>query len=100
MLKNIFKKEEKEVMKNKNIKYLEKYEADLITGLFYDYTRQLPQSTLIEFHRIYEEESGNTMNMNYGCSTCILQLVRQLAKLYFKDNMDRLPEDLRNRGKI
>lgn len=97
-IKNIFKKED--IMINKNIKYLEKYEADLITGLFYDYTRQLPTSVLMDMDKIYTEESGKSLNTNFGCSACILKLIKQCARMYFKECPDRVPEDLRDRGKI
>jgi hypothetical protein len=87
-------------MKKNNIKYLAKYEADLITGLFYDYVRQLPTSVLMDFDKLYTEESGKTLNTNFSCSACILKLVKQCSRLYFKELPDRVPEDLRNRGKI
>lgn len=84
-------------MKKQNIKYLKDYEADLITALFYDYTRQLPQSTLIEIDRIYTEETGKSLNTNYSCTTCCLRLLKQTAKLYFKENTDKLPDNLRDK---
>lgn len=84
-------------MKKQNIKYLKDYEADLITALFYDYTRQLPQSTLIEIDRIYTEETGKSLNTNYSCTACCLRLLKQTAKLYFKENTDKLPDNLRDR---
>ena len=84
-------------MKNKNIKYLKDYETDMITALFHSYTRQLPQSTLIEMDRIYTEETGKTLRTNFSCSGCILKLMKEVGKLYFKENIDSLPDDLKDK---
>ena len=84
-------------MKKGNIKYLKDYETDMITALFHSYTRQLPQSTLIEMDRIYTEETGKTLRTNFSCSSCILKLMRSIGKLYFKENIDRLPDDLKDK---
>ena len=84
-------------MKTKNAKYLVTYEADMITALFYDYTRQLPQSTLIEIDRIYTEETGNILRTNYSCTSCVLKLLKNIAKIYFGENTEKLPDDLREK---
>ena len=84
-------------MKKQNIKYLKDYETDMITSLFHSYTRQLPQSTLIEMDRIYTEETGKTLKTNFSCSGCILKLMKSVGKLYFKENIDRLPDDLKDK---
>ena len=84
-------------MKKQNIKYLKDYETDMITSLFHSYTRQLPQSTLIEMDRIYTEETGKTLKTNFSCSGCILKLMRSIGKIYFKENIDRLPDDLKDK---
>ena len=84
-------------MKKQNIKYLKEYEKDMITALFHSYTRQIPQSTLIEMDRIYTEETGKTLRTNFSCSGCILKLMRSVGKLYFKENIDCLPDDLKDK---
>ena len=86
-------------MKKQNIKYLKEYEQDMITSLFHSYTRQIPQSTLIEMDRIYTEETGKTLRTNFSCSSCILKLMKSVGKLYFKDNIDNLPDDLKDKFK-
>ena len=86
-------------MKKQNIKYLKEYEQDMITSLFHSYTRQIPQSTLIEMDRIYTEETGKTLKTNFSCSGCILKLMKSVGKLYFKENIDRLPDDLKDKFK-
>lgn len=84
-------------MKKSNVKYLKEYEADMITALFYDYTRQIPISALTEINRIYTEETGKILNTNYSCSNCVLKLLKQTAIFYFKENIDSLPENLKIR---
>ena len=84
-------------MKNKNIKYLKDYEQDMITALFHSYTRQIPTATLMEIDRIYTEETGKSLKTNYSCTGCILKLLKNTAKIYFKENIDRLPDDLKDK---
>ena len=84
-------------MKNKNIKYLKDYETDMITALFHSYTRQIPTATLMEIDRIYTEETGKSLKTNYSCTGCILKLLKNTAKIYFKENIDRLPDDLKDK---
>lgn len=84
-------------MKNRNIKYLKDYETDMITALFHSYTRQIPTSILMQIDRIYTEETGKTLNTNYSCSGCILKLMKSVGKLYFTENIDVLPDDLKEK---
>lgn len=86
-------------MKKSNSKFLKDYEADLITALFYSYSRQIPTSTLMEIDRIYTEETGKTLKTNFSCSACILKLMRQVAILYFKEFIDNLEDDLKEKFK-
>lgn len=84
-------------MKKQNVKYLKNYEQDMITSLFHSYCRQIPTSTLMEIDRIYTEETGKTLKTNFSCSGCILRLMRQMAIVYFKENIDSLPDDLKDK---
>ena len=84
-------------MKKQNIKYLKDYEQDMITALFHSYTRQIPTATLMEIDRIYTEETGKSLKTNYSCTGCILKLLKNTAKIYFKENIDRLPDDLKDK---
>ena len=86
-------------MKKQNIKYLKEYEQDMITSLFHSYTRQIPTATLMDIDRIYTEETGKTLRTNFSCSSCILKLMKSVGKLYFKENIDRLPDDLKDKFK-
>lgn len=98
----IFFKKEKEKeynMKKTNIKYLKDFKDDMITALFYSYTRQIPSSSLREIDRIYTEETGKNLRTNFACSSCVLRLMRQTAIIYFKDFLDELPEELQAKYK-
>jgi len=52
---------------------------------------------LMEIDRIYTEETGKTLRTNFSCSGCILKLMRSIGKLYFKENIDCLPDDLKDK---
>lgn len=84
-------------MKKGNIKYLKNYEKDMITALFHSYTRQIPTSILMQIDRIYTEETGKSLKTNYSCTGCILKLLKNTAKIYFKENIDCLPDDLKDK---
>ena len=86
-------------MKKQNVKYLKNYEADMITSLFHSYCRPIPTSTLMEIDRIYAEETGKTLKTNFSCSSCILKMMKQMAIVYFKENIDSLPDDLKEKFK-
>ena len=84
-------------MKKGNIKYLKNYQQDMITASFHSYTRQIPTAVLMEIDRIYTEETGKTLRTNFSCSSCILKLMREIGKIYFKENIDCLPDDLKDK---
>ena len=80
-------------MKKQNAKYLQGVEHEMITALFADYSRPVTHKVLIDLDSIYTEETGRSLHTNYSCSSCILRLLRELAKVYFNEYPDRLPED-------
>lgn len=79
-------------MRKQNAKYLQGVEHEMITALFADYSRPITHKVLIDLDSIYTEETGKKLNTNYSCSSCILRLLRELAKVYFSEYSDRLPE--------
>ena len=87
-------------MKEENIKYLQNYEAEMITAFWYRYTRNLPLDTLKELDRIYKDETGKDLGTNYSCGNCILKLLSQCSRLYFKELPERIPENLVGRKKL
>ena len=100
-MRYIFNKDEKvKHMKKGNVKYLKDYEADMITALFHSYCRQLPSSTLMEIDRIFTEETGRVLKTNFSCSNCTLKLLKEMGKVYFKNNLDNLDDDLKEKFKV
>lgn len=84
-------------MKNKNKKYLEDYKNDMLTAVFYEYIKNLPGSALREIERIYEEETGESLNTNFSCGHCTLTLLSRMGKQYFSEYPEELPEDLQSK---
>lgn len=84
-------------MKKQNAKYLQSYEHEMLTSLFADYSRPITHRALIDLDSIYTEETGKNLHTNYSCSSCILRLLRELAKVYFSEYPDRLPEDKKSK---
>lgn len=95
----IFNKDndKEEGMKKNNMKFLKGFTQDFITALFFDYTRQIPTSSLMEIDRIYTEETKKNLKTNFSCSNCVLKLMRLTGIMYFKENSDEIPEDLKDK---
>ena len=79
-------------MKEENVKYLKNYEPEMGMALWGRYVRNIPQSILKEVARIYKEETGKDIDVNYSCGNCILNLMTRTAKIYYKANPERIPE--------
>lgn len=73
-------------MKASNKKILSKYEQNLRTALYSDYSRNMPKASLEEIEKVVFDETENTLNTNYNCSHCIMKLLKEAAKLYFNEN--------------
>lgn len=87
-------------MKSKNQKFLKTFVPELVTAYFYDYTRQLPQSVLLQIQNILTEETGDTQNFNLSCGNCIVRMLKMAARMYFTENQEDIPDDLKNRFKL
>lgn len=72
-------------MKKENIEVLKKFETDMITAMLQNYSRPIPTSALMEIDRIYTEETGIVLNVNFSCSVCVLKLLKKMGKVYFKE---------------
>lgn len=68
-----------------DLKKLEKYESWFLCAIKSDYTKALWKSDfdiLIPIYKKWTNES--TTNINFGCSTCKLNFIKKLGKIYFK----------------
>ena len=73
-------------MKPNNKRLLSKYEQNLKTALYSDYSRNMPRASLVEIEKVVFDETGKSLNTNYNCSHCIMKLLKEAAKLYFNEN--------------
>ena len=73
-------------MKPNSKRILSKYEQNLKTALYSDYSRNMPRAALQEIEKVVYDETGKAMNTNYNCSYCIMKLLKEAAKLYFKED--------------
>ena len=73
-------------MKPNNKRILSKYEQNLKTAFYSDYSRNMPRASLEEIEKVVFDETGKSLNTNYNCSHCIMKLLKEAAKLYFNEN--------------
>ena len=73
-------------MKASNKKILSKYEQNLRTALYSDYSRNMPRIALEEIEKVVFDETGTSPNTNYNCSYCVMRLLKTAAKIYFKED--------------
>ena len=76
-------------MKAKNKKYLDSYKKYLYTAWKHNYSYNFSRAILQEFEKIYTEETGITLQVNYSCSSCVLSLLSKVGKLYFTKNPNK-----------
>lgn len=73
-------------MKASNKKILSKYEQNLRTAYYSDYSRNMPRIAIEEIEKVVYDELGTSQTLNYNCSYCILKLLKQAGKIYFESN--------------
>ena len=73
-------------MKANNRKILSKYEQNLRTALYSDYSRNMPRASIQEIEKVVFDETNKAQAINYNCSHCIMKLLKEAAKLYFNEN--------------
>ena len=62
---------------------LKKYEVHLRRGFKGNYVYGLLQSDFDELFKIYKQLGGKN-SLKYSCSSCTLQLLKTLGKLYYE----------------
>ena len=60
------------------------YESYLRTAVKSNWSRYPGRDALQEMHRILEEVTGRTRQLNVNCQSCVLNLLRDCGTLYFK----------------
>ena len=72
-------------MTEKQFEYLKKFETNFRTSINCNYTVNVPSFELDKIKVIYEEITGNKVYMCKYCSSDILNLLKNVGKLYFKE---------------
>ena len=71
------------MINKKTYEKLKKYEVHLRRGFKGGYVFGLYQSDFDELFEIYKQ-LGGTQRLKYSCSSCTLQLLKFLGKLYYE----------------
>lgn len=58
------------------------YEAHLTRGYYGKYVYALRKKDFEAMHKVYKD-LGYERNLDYNCSTCLLQLTQTLGRLFF-----------------
>ena len=69
-------------------KALQPYEEFVITMLRSEWTRHPGDSALDLMAAIYSKVSGSKVNLNKGCSSCIMNLIKDIGSIYMTDKKE------------
>lgn len=64
---------------------LSAYEDRFRSSLYFDYYRNLSANSLERIADVYDEATGKKTQRNWSCGTCIMNYLREVGKIYFKD---------------
>lgn len=74
-------------------KVLEQFEKHFKTAVSSNWSRNPGAAGLQVIHSIFTTATGEKIRLNVSCGQCILNLIRDCGKLYFKDKEERTKED-------
>ena len=72
-------------MTKQEFKYLAQFDENFYTAIQSNFSRNISRSNLEKFSEIIEKETGKTINTNYNCGICCLNLVKKMAAIYYKE---------------
>lgn len=72
-------------MTKEQFEVLEKYKDRLTTAYKSNYCRNLFSYQLDEIHKTYLDITNIDYHLNRNCSTCILNFLKTVGKLYFEE---------------
>ena len=72
------------------------FEQHYRTALDCNYTRYPGRAAIDTMFEIFRAVTGSRININRSCSVCILHLVQNVGKLYFKEKERRESEALKD----
>lgn len=87
-------------MTEKQFEYLKRFENNFRTSINCNYTVNVPNFELDKIKAIYEEITGNKVYMCKYCSSDILNLLKNVGQLYFKEKERVELEQTLNNNKL
>lgn len=84
---------------NEERAFLAKYEPQLKTAVEARWVSHIPEEAIEKMLKIWEDMAGSKRPFRRGCSTCILNLVRDLGIPYFEQKNAETPKNEQNPGK-
>lgn len=81
--------------------YLSKYKKQITQAYYHNYVTSVPpRSELEKMNEIASKYGMKDNSMNYGCSTCQLNLLKRVGKLYFEyENKNSKPKTNETKNK-
>ena len=77
------------ILTEKEFKALEPYEKNMSTAIRAGWARNPGSSALDLMQTVYGRVSGTAMKINKGCGTCILNLLKDVGRIYFADKEEK-----------
>jgi len=76
-------------MTDEQFNALAPFEHNYETALKANYSRYPGRAAIDTMFAIFREITGSRININRSCSTCVLNLVKSVGKLYFEEKERR-----------
>lgn len=67
---------------------LSKYEKNIRRAYESDWVRGMMQSEIDEIYGIYVKATGISLTMRRGCSYCLLALLKEVGRIYFRQKVE------------
>lgn len=67
------------------LKTLSQWEENYYTALKADYSRYVGMTAIRVIHRIWEEAHKSKRTLDAGCSHCVLSLLKDVGREYYRD---------------
>ena len=78
------------ILTEEEFKALEPYEKNMGTAVRASWASNPGSSALDLMQTVYGRVSGTAKKINKGCGTCILNLLKDIGRIYFADKEERL----------
>lgn len=82
------------ILTEEEFRALEPYERHMETALRAGWSRNPGLSALDTMQRIYNRVSKSALKINKGCGVCILNLLKDVGRIYFADKKEKGQEQM------